>query len=166
MTQSSTSVKTLPGTDVATRKPVCGTRTSARNNRLTSFFCSKRCTFFLLQALHGIKPSRVTSKSTDINIAQTQKTKRQKQPQTTPSDANPPSQDWSPSKKRPIQGQYNSAGRQASPMNVYPQADPSCTIKNQPKQPSETPGMQKYIAPGGQKHASKPVMTTDVILSQ
>ena len=32
--------------------------------------------------------------------------------------------------------------------------------------PSETPGSHKYIAPGGEKHANEPVMTTDVILRQ
>ena len=35
---------------------------------------------FLLQALHGIKPSRVTSKSTDVNIAHKQNQKQTKQP--------------------------------------------------------------------------------------
>ena len=59
----------------------------------------------MLQALHGIKSSRVTSKSTDVNIAHKHQQKTAKTAQTkAPSDANPPSQDWGPSKKRQGKG--------------------------------------------------------------
>ena len=73
---------------------------------------------FLLQALHGIKSNRVTSKSTDINLPtnkQTNHKKYKKRPSHQPSDSNPPSQDWSLSGRRKHQGasKYQRGGKPA-----------------------------------------------------
>ena len=72
--------------------------------------------FFLLQALHGIKPSRVTSNVADSQLLITKNQHQAKSPNHRASDTNPPGQDWRPSRKRATtRATSESAGRQASP---------------------------------------------------
>ena len=59
---------------------------------------------FLLQALHGIKPCRVTSKSTDKKLAQKHK-QIHKPPQPPDERRQFPSQDWSPSAQKTTERQ-------------------------------------------------------------
>ena len=55
----------------------------------------------LLPALHGVEPTRVTSKSIDVNIAQKQQQNKTKQLTLQKPSAHLFSQDWNPSGERP-----------------------------------------------------------------
>ena len=121
-------------------------------------------TFFLLQALHGIKPSRVTSKVAVSQLLKTRKQKQSKHPNHHASDTNPPSQDWRPSRKRVTNRAIDeSAGRQASP-NKKPIKTIHLYKSTRILARYQDGAKKKTIAPGGQKHAeigrSK---TTDII---
>ena len=119
--------------------------------------------FFLLQALHGIEPSRVTSKVADSQLLITNHQNQTKSPNHRASDTNPPGQDWCPSRKRATSRAISeSAGRQASPnkkpiKNVQLYKSSRILARNQEN-------IRRSIAPGGQKGAeigrSK---TTDII---
>ena len=72
--------------------------------------------FFWLQALHGIKPSRVTSKSTDSKLFRTKKQRQKQPPITTRATPIPPARIGVPRKKQATTPTISeSVGRQASP---------------------------------------------------
>ena len=109
----------------------------------------------MLQALHGIKPSRVTSKVAVSQLLKTRKQKQSKHPNHHASDTNPPSQDWRPSRKRTTNRAIDeSAGRQASP-NKKPNKQSIKTIQLYKIKilAKDQDQREKNNAPGGRKLA-------------
>ena len=118
--------------------------------------------FFLLQALHGIKPSRVTSKVAVSQLLKTRKQKHSKHPNPHASDTNPPARIGVPRENKP-QPEQKMSQRGGKPARIKSRRNcPSVQIK---LNPGEKPRKRKRnIAPGGRKHAeigrSK---TTDIV---